>query len=431
MKRVLFITHFMPPRPGIGSIRTGQIVRYLPDFGWDVTVLTASMQGHSYDGLQVLETPSVQLAKTIKNALGLRDRVTHEVLRTEPAMYDARKNLRQRTIEAAHGICSYATNRFGWYAGGVKDVRRLVEEVRFDAVLSTAPPESAHVLASAIATKLPWVADFRDLWSGNSALEWPLFKALDRAIEPIFLRRAHSLVTVSPALAQTLESRYDKPVFCIPNAFDAAEWINIPFGRRRRCTILYAGQLYDGRRDPRPLFEAASQLIRSGDIRPGDLEIAIYTTPQPWLEDLVRDYGLSGVVSVHPMADRLQIMHLERQADVLWVMLFEGDADAGVLTGKLFEYLGARRPILVTGGPPACALDDVLRSTGVGHRVRSIPEMRDALLHAVRRHSPDAPELSPKLAEVYEAHVLAQRFSDVLDEASGLPAAQPELAGAV
>lgn len=420
MKRALFITHYMPPRPGIGSVRTGQIVRYLPDYGWEVTVLTARLQGHSYDGLHVVETPSVHVSRAIKNALGIRNRVTHEVLRTAPAMYDARKNFRQRAIETAHRACAYATNRFGWYAGGIADARKLVEAGRFDVVLSTSPPESAHVLASAVATHVPWVADFRDLWVGNSAATGFIYDRLDRIFEPVFMRRARSLVTVSPGLASVLERRYGKPVFCIPNAFDAAEWADVPFGRERRCTVLYAGNFYDGRRDPRPMFEAAKQLLQSGAITPAQLEISIYTTPQPWLFDLVAESGLQDVVSIHPIASRERIMQLERRADLLWVLLFDGDADAGVLTGKLFEYLGARRPIVVTGGPADCALDDVLAKTGVGTRPRSVAAIADTLLEAVRRHEGNVPELSPKLAAVYEAHELARRFAGVLDDAAGV-----------
>lgn len=419
MKRALFITHFMPPRPGIGSVRTGQVVRYLPDYGWEVTVLTARLQGHSYDGMRVIETPSVHVSRAIKNALGIRDRVTHQILGTAPAMYDARKNLRQRAIESAHSACAYATNRFGWYAGGIADARKLMAAVDFDVVLSTSPPESAHVLASAVATHVPWVADFRDLWVGNSAAPGFIYERLDRIIEPVFLRRARSLVTVSPGLQRVLEKRYDKPVHCIPNAFDAAEWENVPFGREARCTVLYAGNLYDGRRDPRPLFEAAKQLLRSGAIAPSQLDIAIYTTPQPWLFDLVAESGLGGVVSIHPTAEREKIMELERRADLLWVMLFDGDADAGVLTGKLFEYLGARRPIIVTGGPNDCALDEVLAKTGVGTRPRSVAQIAQSLLEAIRRREGNVPELSPKLAAVYEAHELARRFAGVLDSAAG------------
>lgn len=418
MKRVLFITHYMPPRPGIGAVRTGQIVRYLPDFGWDVTVLTAKLQGHSYDGLAVLETPSVNVAHAIKNTLGLRNRVTHEVLRTAPAMFDARKNIRQRAIEAVHDACAYATNRFGWYAGAVAHARRLMDAVHFDAVLSTSPPESAHVLASAVAGTVPWVADFRDLWVGNSAAQGALYNALDQVIEPWFLRKAQHLVTVSPSLAKRLASRYGKSVHCIPNAFDAQEWSTVPFGREARCRVLYAGNLYEGRRDPRPLFEAVSRLLRSGTVQSSQLEIAIYTMPRPWLKRLVVEYGLESVVSLHPMKERAEIMELERRADLLWVILFDGERDVGVMTGKLFEYLGARRPILVTGGPDDCALDEVLTGTGVGARPRTQEQIAAVIVEAVKRHDAGIPELSPKLAAVYEAHRLAERFARVLDEAA-------------
>lgn len=424
MKRLLFITHHLPPRPGIASVRAGQIVRYLPDFGWDVTVLTASFAGHRYDGIQVFETPEVDLANRIKRVFGLGNRSIHSAFGTAPPMHGERKTAFQSAIEGGGLLARYGTNKFGWYMGGISTARRLMRTRGFDAVLSTSPPESAHVIASSLAHTIPWVADFRDLWINNSGIKRSFERKLNDLLEPRFMRRARHLITVSEPLAADLRSRYTKPVSCIPNAFDASEWARIPFGRRARCTIMHAGYLYDGRRNPTALFDATSSLLQEGAITADDLEILLFTPPQPWLSRLVADFGLENVVSILPPEQRESIMALERSSDLLWIILFDAEGDAGVLTGKLFEYLGARRPILVTGGPAKCAIDEVLLASGAGVRTQTKDALRAQILAAIARHNA-IPELPAERAAPYEARHLVRRLSAVLDRTAGFPITEP------
>lgn len=423
MKQVLFITYFFPPRPGIGSVRAGQIARYLPEFGWDVTVLTASLPGFKHDGVRVIETPALDINKTLRRVFGFGARSAHAAFGIASRMYQEDKGALQRMIETAGTAATYVTNKFGWYGGAINVARALAAQKKFDAVLSTSPPESAHIIAAALAQNLPWVADLRDLWDGNSAVKGRFETRLNRLLEPRFLSRARSLVTVSDPLAEQLRARYGKPVARIRNAFDAQEWTGVPFSRNERCTIFYAGQLYDGRRDPRMLFEAAGALLRGGALRPHDLEIVLYTTPHQWLTRLVALHGIEEIVSIRPQADRAKIMELERASDLLWVILFDGERDAGVLTGKLFEYLGARRPILVTGGPNSCAIDKVLEESGAGVRARTSEAIGAQVLQAVGRHRA-IPSLSAEQIEQYEVRHLARELSAVLDAAAGLAPAQ-------
>jgi hypothetical protein len=127
-------------------------------------------------------------------------------------------------------------------------------------------------------------------------------------------------------------------------------------------------------------------------------------------------------VELHPFAERKTIMELERRADLLWTILFDGDSDAGVLTGKLFEYLGARRPIIATGGPQTCELDGVLARTAAGTRARTVPEIAEVLLRAIRSHEQHIPEIPAEASAAYEVQELARCFASVLDGAAGFNA---------
>jgi hypothetical protein len=345
--------------------------------------------------------------------MGLGRKGAHAFLQTVPTQPGTRANLRQRAALLGYQLVTYPDAEVGWLAGR-GELRRLLRSGRFDAVLSSAPPFTTNIMLGSLGPRLPWIADFRDLWTDSDY--GTRFRFGDALLEGWSLRRAAALTTVSEPLARALRERHPgKRVDVIPNAFNAQDWRSVPFDREERCTILYAGALYHGRRDPRPLFRAIRELLDEGLLLAREITVVFYSTREPWLDRAISEHGLGDIVRVCGTTSREKVLVAERRADRLLVLLWDGSGADGILTGKFFEYLGARRRIIVVGGPSSTAIDGLLDQTGAGVRCTTDAMLRDELLAAVQEHRSAPRVLDERPIAPFEAAQLARRFATLLD----------------
>jgi glycosyltransferase involved in cell wall biosynthesis len=421
MRDVLFISYYVPPRPGIATTRTRQLIKHLSSYGWNVTAFTAQLEGASPD---VVQSPYVDIRGSIKRTLGLHGSVTHDALRTKTAAHNAKRSLRQFLIETAFNATNYPDAQAGWYFGGRKTLRSLLASRSYDIVLSSAPPFTTNLMIAwalrciSSERSIPWIADFRDLWIGNVLYGTsPVRKFFDQLFEKRSLQLATALTTISQPMANELQKRYpDKPTYVIPNAFDATEWEAIPFATSERCTFLYAGDLTSGRRDPEPLFRVVRNLLDRGEIQSHEITLDFYCEPERWLFARIAEHRLGNVVRVHGTVPRDTVLAAERRADRLLVLLWDGPSSEGILTGKIFEYLGARRRIITIGGPPISAVDAVLAESGAGTRYMSDSALESEVLRAIMEHRSGKIQIVPPDALApFEASTLARRFADVFN----------------
>ncbi|MFN2448967.1 MAG: glycosyltransferase [Candidatus Baltobacteraceae bacterium] len=253
MKRLLLVAHSFPPAPSAGSLRPGYLAHYLPQFGWDVTVLTSSGGTPPFHASVVSAgTPSAAAA-----ALGSRLRS-----RASPGLRRIASRLKESLL--------FPDVTVPWVPPALRAANRLLETERFDAVLSTAHPASAHILGWAIARKagVPWVADYRDAWTGNPYLRsrTQLRAMLETLFERTLIRRACAVSTISRDLASQLHRVHrHKDIAVIPNAYDPAEWNGMQGIVPAGFDLCYAGSMYDGTRNPDIFFEALAELCAAGD----------------------------------------------------------------------------------------------------------------------------------------------------------------------
>jgi glycosyltransferase involved in cell wall biosynthesis len=416
---VLIVSYHAPPRDGIASIRTGHLIRGLPRAGWEVGVLTVDLGDVHFSDARIRATPVVDVKRGLKRMLGLRPGLgTHEQLGV-PRASIGHRGLRQRAIAAGYEYGEFANRTLAWILPGVLEARRLLRERRYDAVISTSPPESAHLIASLARGDLPWIADLRDPWRRDGLRRRPEpLATLDRSLESLVLRHASIVTTVSQPLVAAIAARLPNVrIESIPNAFSAEEWRGVPFTRSARCSFVYAGQLYAGRNDPSLLFESIARLLADGALSPGQLQVDFFGASGEWLEELVERYGLHQVVRLHGRVSRERILRVERSADALLLFLWNDPSERGSYTGKLFEFLGARRPIVAIGGPPESVIDDVLTRAGAGTRARNPAQMRAAILAAVAAHeSGGAAPLDLERAAPFDSAALVERFAKLLSE---------------
>jgi hypothetical protein len=175
-KRVLIVAYYFPQGPAVGAPRLSFLARYLPEFGWEPTVLTKR------ESVEPVNARVVAVPDAFERFL-------------QPSQPGKSQGLRA----IAHALFMFPDRAAGWIPAAVGVGLRLTRKERFDAVLSTSPPPSSHLVAYAIAHTrgLPWIADYHDLWCGNpDAAKGPMRTRLETWLERAIRRRAHAITAV-------------------------------------------------------------------------------------------------------------------------------------------------------------------------------------------------------------------------------------------
>ncbi|MCD6386271.1 glycosyltransferase [Candidatus Sumerlaeota bacterium] len=237
---------------------------------------------------------------------------------------------------------------FTWIPSAYRIARHILNTKDVDIIFTSSPPPSASILGSFLQRKtgLPWVAEFRDLWSLNSLEKRILIIDLaERLIERQVLKNAAALVTVSEKLRHHLELLHKKPTYVVYNGFDPEDFAdNIPL--LKEFTITYTGSL-SSKRDPSPLFHALSILRKSGYISKDFFRLRfIGTRYEEYITNLAKYYKIEDMVEVYGRVNYKRSIRAQKESTLLLLLEGMDPESKGVLTGKIFEYIASGRPVL-------------------------------------------------------------------------------------
>ena len=375
-RRLLVVHYFFPPLGGGGAPRWLKFVKYLPEMGWDVTVLTSPLASQSYDVRDASLLAEVPASVNVVRA-------------PELSLVQARRRLqspllRLRIPQAEHFV-GWPDEMSGWLPGAAAAGVRVARRWRPSAVVSSSFPYTAHLvgLAAARAARAPWVADFRDEWTLNpqrTPLPRPL-PQLNARVERSLVRRADSVILADSHYPLVGLARDDPRRVVIHNGVDEADFdVQVPVAVPPPDTfrLTYVGSLY-GSRDAVPALAAISRLIAAGDIDPGRFELAIVGNawlPAGVLDGAAFSIDLTGYVT-HERALR------EMQSAT--ALLFYAPPTTRATSGKIFEYLVSGRPIL-----------SVARSDNLAHQL--VHELAAGAAAA----PDDPPAIDRALASLYQ-----------------------------
>lgn len=300
---------------------------------------------------------------------------------------------------------------------------RAVCREEWDLVISTHQPYANHIIAYSLKRKKKsknWIADFRDLWVDDH-LYYGLFPftILESYLENKICKTADYLTTVSQPLADKLRIKYGNKVHVIENGYDPEDYYSLsaepafpPDGLRR---IVYTGTIYSGKQDPSPLFEALHELYNEPYSDTKKLRVIFAGRHLQGAIDTAKKYGIADLVEYTGLVTREQALTMQRDADMLLFLEFEAPGVAGILTGKLFEYLASGTEIIGIGVTESSSVGTLVyeakAGTMLGHDISAIKSTLKRLL----TEGPRAKYVDPMIQERFNRYKLAKKMLGILD----------------
>lgn len=424
MKKVLIITYYFPPRQAIGSVRLGGLAKYLPEFGWQPTIITPALPSVSDKKFQVIETfyPGDVITR-IKKRLSLNANIgLQKQLGIPLALREGKNSISNKILAFIQSIISYPDEQIGWYPYATKAGEELLGNLNFDAIISSSSPVTTHLVAKHLKEKrnIPWVADLRDLWTQNHYhIYVPVRKWFEKRLELRTLNWADALVTVSQPLVDKLCTLHrNKTVRCILNGFDPDELSVAPL--TKEFTITYTGHLYEGKRDPYVILKAIQSLVAESKIDAGEIRIRFFGQTQYWLEREFASLNLKGIAAQYGIVSRDVVLVKQRESHILLLLNWDNPGDQGVYPAKVFEYLAAKRPIVAIGGKGG-VVKGLLEATNAGIHSSNLEDTKKIILDYYREYKTTG-IVSYKGNEMmilkYNHIEMARKFANVLDEVS-------------
>ncbi len=375
MKKVLIIGHFWPYRGG--SKRVIGLAKYFPEFGWEPIILTGPLNRKPDFKVRYIEAQYRNIFG-FKSKIDFSDQMSHKIKDTPPFF----KKLFRSLFKYVAEIIAYPDEYKYWKYPAIKSVKDILKEEKIDAIISVWPV-TAHLIAKNIKDKykIPWIADFPDLWSQNNDYSYSfLRKFFDRQLEVKTISLANAIITISERAVEVLKKIHkQKIIYAVPHGFDT-EKINIPpVNLTEKFTITYTGRVYPKKQDPLKILISLKELIEEGIINPKDVEVRFYGPQIYEFKKELKKLGLIDIVKQYGIVPLEVSIRKQRESQLLLLLNWEDPNINYAFFGKTAEYLAARRPILSTGGFGSDVIEDLLKITKAGVYAAGIDDIKKYL----------------------------------------------------
>lgn len=419
MKKVLIITYYFNRTTEIGSQRLRGLAKYLSEFGWEPLILTVKTNTQSDNFFNVIETSHEDIYTVWKKRFNFNPNETIKKQMGCPIKKD--KNFFIDYISYIFNeIFAYPDIYKDWYSSAVKQGKKIFKNNKIDAIISSSSPPTSHLIANKLREiyQVPWLADFRDLWTQNHYYSHTSIRRLiERKLEIKTLSTADALVTTTPYFAKDLEKLHKKRTYSITNGFNSDEDNIMEVTLKDKFIISYTGTLYNGKHDPIKLFEGLNELISDGIIKKSDIEIRFFSEIDNWLETEIKSCNLEKIVKLYGFVDHKTALKKQRESQILLLLLWDHPKVKGVAPAKIFEYLAAKKPILAIGGPKGF-IKEILDETNAGLFALSKDEIKDFLVKSYQQWKQNGKVSyhgNEQNINKYSQREMAKKFSELLN----------------
>jgi glycosyltransferase involved in cell wall biosynthesis len=430
-KTVLIITYYWPPSGGAGVQRWLKTVKYLREYGWEPIVYTPenpeapatdnSLLKDIPDGVKVLKQPIWEPYSFYKKFLGLKkDEKINAGFLTEKK----KPGLAEKIAVWIRGNFFIPDARKYWVKPSVEYLATYLRSHPVDAVVSTGPPHSMHLIALGLKQKtgIPWLADFRDPWTNIDFYDkLMLTKSADRKhreLEKTVLQNADIVTSIGKQMADEFLQLGAKRVEVVANGFDEADFVFPNIELDKTFSISHVGSLNKDR-NSEIFWSAVKELCDELPDFKEKLQLKLVgKTDHAVLESLGK-YGLQQYLERTEYLPHDEVLKKSMSTQVLLLLLNNTPNAKGIMTGKFYEYLAAKRPIICIG-PEDGEAAKTLEETGAG-KVAGFDDkqkMKAILKVYFEKYQQYNLKVESAAIDNYSRRKLTGRFAELLEEIS-------------
>jgi glycosyltransferase involved in cell wall biosynthesis len=361
MKKILLISYMFPPIAGAGTQRPLKFVKYLPDFGIEPVVFCPKEASWRANDPKSIEYPF--LKKTRIYRCGIQRLKRYFDLRFNRGLVN-----HPHFYLLALKYIWFMDFQSAWYFECRKELLKIAKKEKVDCILTTSPPHSVHFFGMNLKKKLgvPWVMDLRDAIFDEPNRDYSRFiNSIQTPIkwfyEKKFYRHADAIVSVSQPILDSICIRHSsidckKKTHLITNGYDAEDFRAIkPISNQTDCLVVTYTGSFLGKRTPEYFLKALLFLIDQNKVNPSDIIIRFVGYFDEKLLSIIEKYSSTYPIQVIGFQPYEKALAYQAGSDLLLLVVGVREEEGGnqIFTGKLFEYLGANRPViaLAPNGP--------------------------------------------------------------------------------
>jgi glycosyltransferase involved in cell wall biosynthesis len=358
MNKVLIITYYWPPSGGAGVQRWLKFSKYLPEFGWEPVILTvdpkyaaypatdASLEKEIPAGLKIFRTKAIDWFRLYGSNKSKVPSAGFAINKDD--------SFSGKLTRFIRGNFFIPDPRRGWNRYAVRKAAEIIQKENIKHVITTSPPHSSQLIGLALKKKFPdvtWIADLRDPWTNIYYYElfYPTVfsRTVDRFYERKVIRKADCIITVGHNLAKALSSDIDgagEKMHVLPNGYDDDDFTGISKEVPGRFTLTYIGTLseaypIDG------LLGALASLEKKGI----DFVLRFAGSIPEKTRSRISNHLSRDKTEFIPYVSHSDAVKLMCSSSMLILIIPEKPLNNSITTGKVFEYIASRKPVIYIG----------------------------------------------------------------------------------
>ena len=372
-KKVLIITYYWPPSGGSGVQRWLKFSKYLRDFNIEPVIYTidnpsypikdTSLESEVPLGLEVLKQPIFEPNSFLSIFGNNKKKESAGFLNPNPTLLG-------RFFQYVRANYFIPDARKFWIKPSVKFLSNYLKNNEIEVVITTGPPHSIHIIGLALRDKfkIKWISDFRDPWTEIDYFQkLPLTKKANKKhhqLEQEVLEKSDMVIVVGETMKKKF-LKHNHNIEVLTNGFDSYE-NSLTIELDSNFSITHVG-LMNADRNPTILWEVLYEISSENIDFKNNLRIKFIGKIDDTVIQDIQVFNPKNIVRI-PYLDHEEVRKYQASSQVLLLSINHVPSAKGIITGKIFEYLQAKRPILGIGPEDGDAAA-ILKKTNAGNIV--------------------------------------------------------------
>lgn len=427
MKKILIITYYWIPSGGSGVQRWVKFAKYLRNFSWEPVIYAPENPEYPSEDLSfvkdipenitVIKKPIWEPYNIYRSLFGKRGETINAGFISEE-----KKSLKNKISFWLRGNLLIPDPRVFWVRPSVAFLKKYLIENEIDTIVTTGPPHSMHLIGKGLKKRIPnlkWIADFRDPWTSVYYFRDMhigfLANMLHQELEKSVLKSADKVIVVSEGMKSEFQ-QIRSDIHIVTNGYDVEDDESKAIVPDNKFSISYVGLLTE-RQNPIQLWRVLAELCDEIPDFKTNLEIKLTGKIDHSAIATIESCNLTSHLIHTNYIPHSEAILMQRQSQILLLLMLNQPNTGSILTGKLFEYLAAKRPILGIGSCDGDAAK-VLRETKAGVMIdfEDAVEMKKVVLNYYNQYCSGNLQVNSTAHEKYSRRELTAQLVKIMEQ---------------